>query len=61
MQRFDTDTLTAQIIEEITAGGKVPVTAAVAADADGRDDMVDATRALRDDAEVRQDDVAGVI
>jgi len=58
MQRFDTDTLTAQIIEEISGSGTVLVTAAVAAGADGRDDMVDATRALRGDAEVKQDTVA---
>jgi len=58
MQRFDTDTLTAQIIEEISGSGTVLVTAAVAAGADGRDDMVDATRALRGDAEVKQGAVA---
>ena len=58
MQRFDTDTLTAQIIEELTNSGKVLATAAVAGTEDGRDEMINATRTLRNDGEFNQSTVA---
>lgn len=59
MQRFDTDSVTAYIAEELTNSGKVLVTSAMAASADNRDEMIDATRSVRGDSEFNQSTVAG--
>ena len=58
MQRFDTDSVTSYIAEELTNSGKVLVTSAMAASADNRDAMIDATRSVRSDAEFNQATVA---
>lgn len=58
MQRFDTDTLTAYITEELMNSGKVMVTSAMAAGADNRDEMVNAARSVRGNAEFNQNTVA---
>jgi len=58
-QRFDTDTLTAQITEELTNSGKVLITSAMAATSDNRDEMITTTRSVRGDAEFNQSTVAG--
>ncbi|MGN0852591.1 MAG: penicillin-binding protein activator LpoB [Kiritimatiellia bacterium] len=59
MQRFDTDTLTAYITEELMNSGKVMVTSALAAGADNRDEMVNAVRTVRGNAEFNANTVAG--
>ena len=53
-QRFDTDTLTSYITEELMNNGKVMVTSAMAATADNRDEMVNAARSVRGNAEFNQ-------
>ena len=58
-QRFDTDTLVAQITEELTNSGQVLITSAVAATADNRDEMVSGVRSLRSDDEFNQSTIAG--
>ena len=58
MQRFDTDILTSHITEELMNGGKVMVTSAMAAGADNRDEMVNAARSVRGNAEFNQATVA---
>ena len=58
MQRFDTDTLTSYITEELMNSGKVMVTSAMAATADNRDEMVNAARSVRGNAEFNQGTVA---
>ncbi len=58
MQRLDTDTLTSYITEELMNSGKVMVTSAMAASADNRDEMIDAVRSARGDAEFNQATVA---
>ena len=57
MQRFDTDILTSHITEELMNSGKVMVTSAMAASADNRDEMVNAVRSVRGDAEFNQNTV----
>ena len=57
-QRFDTDTLTSYITEELMNSGKVMVTSAMAATADNRDEMVNAARSVRGNAEFNQATVA---
>ena len=54
MQRFDTDILTSYITQELMNSGKVVVTSAMAASADNRDEMIDAARSVRNDAEFNQ-------
>lgn len=58
MQRFDTDILTSYITEELMNNGKVMVTSAMAATADNRDEMINAARSVRNDAEFNQSTVA---
>ncbi len=58
MQRFDTDTLTSYITEELMNSGKVMVTSAMAAGADNRDEMIEAARSVRGNAEFNQATVA---
>ena len=58
MQRFDTDILTSYITEELMNSGKIMVTSAMAAGADNRDEMVNAARSVRGDAEFNQATVA---
>jgi len=58
MQRFDTDILTSYITEELMNSGKVMVTSAMAAGADNRDEMINAARSVRGDAEFNQATVA---
>ena len=58
MQRFDTDILTSYITEELMNNGKIMVTSAMAAGADNRDEMVNAARSVRGDAEFNQATVA---
>ena len=58
MQRFDTDILTSYITEELMNSGKVMVTSAMAAGADNRDEMVNAARSVRGNAEFNQNSVA---
>ena len=58
MQRFDTDILTSYITEELMNSGKVMVTSAMAASADNRDEMVNAARSVRGNAEFNQNTVA---
>lgn len=58
MQRFDTDILTSYITEELMNSGKVMVTSAMAASADNRDQMVNAARSVRGNAEFNQATVA---
>ena len=58
MQRFDTDILTSYITEELMNSGKVMVTSAMAAGADNRDEMVNAVRSVRGNAEFNQSTVA---
>ena len=57
-QHFDTDTLTSYITEELMNSGKVMVTSAMAANAANRDEMVQAARSVRGDAEFNQATVA---
>ncbi len=57
-QHFDTDTLTSYITEELMNSGKVMVTSAMAATAANRDEMVQAARTVRGDAEFNQATVA---
>ena len=57
-QHFDTDTLTSYITEELMNSGKVMVTSAMAASAANRDEMVQAARSVRGDAEFNQATVA---
>jgi len=57
-QRFDTDTLTSYITEELMNSGKVLVTSAMAAGADNRDEMVNGARSVRGNAEFNQATVA---
>ena len=57
-QHFDTDTLTSYITEELMNSGKVMVTSAMAAGADNRDEMVNAARSVRGNAEFNQATVA---
>ena len=57
-QRFDTDTLTSYITEELMNSGKVMVTSAMAATDDNRDEMVNAARSVRGNAEFNQATVA---
>lgn len=56
--RFDTDTLTSYITEELMNSGKVMITSAMAATADNRDVMVNAVRSVRGNAEFNQSTVA---
>ena len=58
MQRFDTDTLTSYITEELMNSGKVMVTSAMADSADNRDNMVYGARSVRGNAEFNQATVA---
>ena len=58
MQRFDTDILTSYITEELMNNNKVMVTSAMAAGADNRDEMVNAVRSVRGNAEFNQGTVA---
>ena len=58
MQRFDTDILTSYITEELMNNNKVMVTSAMAAGADNRDEMVNAARSVRGNAEFNQGTVA---
>lgn len=58
MQRFDTDTLTSYITEELMNSGKVMVTSAIAGTAANRDDMVNGARLLRGNGEFNQATVA---
>ena len=58
MQRFDTDTLTSYITEELMNDNKVMVTSAMAAGEDNRDEMVNAARSVRGNAEFNQATVA---
>jgi hypothetical protein len=58
MQRFDTDILTSYITEELMDNNKVMVTSAMAAGADNRDEMVNAARSVRGNAEFNQATVA---
>jgi hypothetical protein len=58
MQRFDTDILTSYITEELMNSGKIMVTSAMAASADNRDEMVNAVRSVRGNAEFNQGTVA---
>lgn len=57
-QHFDTDTLTSYITEELMNSGKVMVTSAMAASESNRDEMVQAARSVRGDAEFNQATVA---
>ena len=57
-QHFDTDTLTSYITEELMNNNKVMVTSAMAAGADNRDEMVNAARSVRGNAEFNQGTVA---
>jgi hypothetical protein len=59
MQRFDTDVLTSYLTEELMNSGKVMVTSAMAAGAGNRDEMVNAARSVRGNAEFNQATVAG--
>jgi uncharacterized protein (TIGR02722 family) len=56
---FDTDTLTSYITEELMNSGKVMVTSAMAHGADNRDEMIQAARGVRGNAEFNQATVAG--
>ena len=58
MQRFDTDILTSYITEDLMNNNKVMVTSAMAAGADNRDEMVNAARSVRGNAEFNQATVA---
>lgn len=58
MQRFDTDTLTSFITEELMNSGKVMVTSAMAGTAANRDDMINGARSVRGNAEFNQATVA---
>ena len=58
MQRFDTDTLTSYITEELMNSGKVMVTSAMADSADNRDNMVYGARSVRGNDEFNQTTVA---
>ena len=58
MQRFDTDILTSYITEELMNSGKVMVTSAMAASAGNVDEMVNAGRSVRGNAEFNQQTVA---
>ena len=58
MQRFDTDTLTSYITEELMGNNKVMVTSAMAATEDNRDEMINAARSVRGNAEFNQSTVA---
>ena len=58
MQRFDTDTLTSYITEELMNSGKVMVTSAMADSADNRDGMVYGARSVRGNDEFNQATVA---
>ena len=58
MQSFDTDILTSYITEDLMNNNKVMVTSAMAAGADNRDEMVNAARSVRGNAEFNQATVA---
>lgn len=58
MQRFDTDTLTSFITEELMNNDKVMVTSAMAGTAANRDDMINGARSVRGNAEFNQATVA---
>lgn len=58
MQRFDTDTLTSYITEDLMNSGKVMVTSAMADSADNRDNMVYGARSVRGNDEFNQATVA---
>lgn len=58
MQRFDTDILTSYITEELMNNNKIMVTSAMAAKADNRDEMIQASRSVRGNAEFNQNTVA---
>ena len=58
MQRFDTDILTSYITEELMNSGKIMVTSAMTASEDNRDEMVNAARSVRGNAEFNQATVA---
>ena len=58
MQRFDTDTLTSYITEELMNSGKVMMTSAIADSADNRDNMVYGARSVRGNDEFNQTTVA---
>ena len=57
-RRFDTDVLTSYITEELMNSGKVLVTSAMAQSADNRDEMINAARSVRGNAEFNQASVA---
>ena len=57
-QRFDTDILTSYITEELMNSGKVMVSSVIAHGADNRDEMINAVRSVRGDAEFNQATVA---
>ncbi len=58
MQRFDTDTLTSYITEQLMNSGKVMVTSAMAATKDNSDQMITVARGVRGNAEYNQSSVA---
>ena len=58
MQRFDTDTLTSYITEQLMNSGKVMVTSAMAATKDNSDQMITVARSVRGNAEYNQSSVA---
>lgn len=58
MQRFDTDTLTSYITEQLMNSGKVMITSAMAATSDNSDKMITVARSVRGNAEYNQTSVA---
>lgn len=58
MQRFDTSTITAYVTESLMESGKVMLTAAMGATEASRDEMVNAVRSVRGNAEFDQSTVA---
>ncbi len=58
MQRIDVDIITNYLVEELTNSGKVLVTSAMAASESNRDEMINAVRSVRGDAEFNQATVA---
>lgn len=58
MQRIDVDILTNYITEEMVNSGKVMVSSAIAHSQSNRDEMIDAVRSVRGDAEFNQATVA---
>lgn len=58
MQRIDVDIITNYITEELVNSGKVLVTSAIAYSDSNRDEMIDAVRSVRGNAEFNQATVA---